>query len=221
MTTVQSRAAPWMGAGLLGSVALATVALVWLGTGQRGTLTALQLTARWAYLFFWPAYAGGALASLFGARFQPLARRARVLGLAFAAAMLGHITMIVRLYAISAREPIPLSSAIYFGIGLVFAYTLALFSIPALAARLSARARPWLFTLGLEYIALAFLRDFLHDPFARGLEHLIGYLPFVALAGLALLLRLIVYGKRLRGAFARRRAARLAPAPVALSQSRR
>ena len=221
MTTVQSRAAPWMGAGLLGSVALATVALVWHGTGRSGTVTALQLTARWAYLFFWPAYAGGALASLFGARFQPLARRARVLGLAFAAAMLGHITMIVRLYAISAREPIPLSSAIYFGIGLVFAYTLALFSIPALAARLSARARPWLFTLGLEYIALAFLRDFLHDPFARGLEHLAGYLPFVALACVALLLRLVVYGKRLRGAFARRRAARLGPAPVALSQSRR
>jgi hypothetical protein len=221
MTTVQSRAAPWMGAGLLGSIAFATVALAWHGTGRSGTVTALQLTARWAYLFFWPAYAGGALASLFGARFQPLARRARVLGLAFAAAMLGHITMIVRLYAISARAPIPLSSALYFGVGLAFAYTLALFSIPALAARLSSRARQWLFTLGLEYIALAFLRDFLHDPFARGLDHLVGYLPFVALAGLALLLRLIVYGKRLRGALARRRAARLAPAPVALSQSRR
>ena len=221
MTTVQSRAAPWMGAGLLGSVALATAALVWHGTGRSGTVTALQLTARWAYLLFWPAYAGGALASLFGARFQPLARRARVLGLAFAAAMLGHITMIVRLYAISAREPIPLSSAIYFGIGLVFAYTLALFSIPTLAARLSARARQWLFTLGLEYIALAFLRDFLHDPFARGLDHLLGYLPFVALAGLALLLRVIVYGKRLRGAVGRRRAGRMGAAPVALPQSRR
>ncbi len=221
MTTVQSRAAPWMGAGLLGSVALATAALAWLGTGQRGTVTALQLTARWAYLFFWPAYAGGALASLFGARFQPLARRARVLGLAFAAAMLAHITMIVRLYAISAREPIPLSSAIYFGIGLVFAYTLALFSIPALAARLSARARPWLFTLGLEYIALAFLRDFLHDPFARGLDHLMGYLPFVVLALVALLLRLLMYGKRLRGVWTRRRAVRMGAAPVALPQSRR
>lgn len=221
MTTVQSRAAPWMGAGLLGSVALATAAFAWHGTGHSGTVTALQLTARWAYLFFWPAYAGGALANLFGVRFQPLARRARVLGLAFAAAMLGHITMIVRLYAISAHAPIPLSSAIYFGIGLVFAYTLALFSIPALAARLSPRARQWLFTLGLEYIALAFLRDFLHDPFARGLDHLLGYLPFVALAGLALLLRLIVYFKRLRDALGRRGAGRRGAAPVALPQSRR
>ncbi len=221
MRTVQSRAAPWMGAGLLGSIALATAALVWLGAGQRGTVTALQLTARWAYAFFWPAYAGGALSSLFGARFQPLARRARVLGLAFAAAMLGHITMIVRLYAISAREPIPLTSAIYFGVGLLFAYTLALFSIPALAARLSPRARQWLFTFGLEYIALAFLRDFLHDPFARGVDHLIGYLPFIALGVLALLLRLIVYGKGLRGALARRRAGRMAAAPVVMPQSRR
>ena len=221
MMTVQSRAAPWMGAGLLGSVALATVALTWLGTGQRGTVTALQLTARWAYLFFWPAYAGGALASLFGERFQPLARRARVLGLAFAAAMLGHITMIVRLYAISARAPIPLSSALYFGVGLLFAYTLALFSIPALAARLSPRVRQWLFTLGLEYIALAFLSDFLHDPFARGLNHLVGYLPFIALALLALLLRLIVYGKRLRAAWARRQGGQTDAGIAVIRQARR
>ncbi|MHB1871743.1 MAG: hypothetical protein ACYCT1_12960 [Steroidobacteraceae bacterium] len=221
MTTVQSRAAPWMGAGLLGSIALASAALVWLGAGQRGTVTALQLTARWAYCFFWPAYAGGALANLFGTRFEPLARRARVLGLAFAAAMLAHIAMIVRLYAISVREPIPLSSAIYFGIGLLFAYTLALFSVPALAARLPARARRWLFTLGLEYIALAFLRDFLHDPFARSLDHLLGYLPFVALALLALLLRVLVYGKRLHGAWARGRAGRMGAAPAAVPQSRR
>ena len=56
---MQSRAAPWMGVGLLGSVALATVALGWLGMRQRATVTALQLTARWAYLLFWPAYVGG------------------------------------------------------------------------------------------------------------------------------------------------------------------
>ena len=142
MRTVQSRAAPWMGAGLLGSIALVTAALAWLGAGQRDTVKALQLTARWAY-------AGGALSSLFGARFQPL------------------------------------TSAIYFGVGLLFAYTLALFSIPALAARLSPRARQWLFTLGLEYIALAFLRDFLHNPFGHGIARLAGYLPFVTLASSA------------------------------------
>lgn len=210
-----------MGAGLLGGMALAAAALVWFGPGQRGTVTALQLTARWAYGFFWPAYAGGALANLFGTRFQPLARRARVLGLAFAAAMLAHIAMIVRLYAISAHAPIPLSSAIYFGIGLAFAYTLALFSVPALAARLSARARRWLFTLGLEYIALAFLRDFLHDPFGRSLDHLLGYLPFVALACLGVLLRLVLYGTRLRDAWMRARAGRMGAAPGAISQSRR
>lgn len=216
MRTVPSRSGPWMAAGFLGALALATASLVWFGPGQRGTLTALQLSARWAYAFFWPAYVGAALASLCGPRFEPLARRGRELGLAFAAAMLVHLGMIVRIYAISSKPPIPLANAVYFGIGLGFAYLMALLSFPALGARLAPRARRIVFTLGLEYIALAFLRDFLHNPFDGSAAHLVGYLPFIGLALLGAALRILFYARRLRDRFVPSRAAQ----PVA-SESRR
>lgn len=187
-----------MGFAFLGGLMLAAASLGVVGVGQRGTLTALQLTARWAYLFFWPAYAGGGLLAVFGPAVQPLVRRGRELGLAFAAAMLMHMSMIAWIYYISPRPPLPLPFAIFFGIGLVFVYTLALCSIPALGARLPGVVRRVLFTVGMEYIALAFLKDFLHDPFSRGLEHLVGYLPFELLAAAGVLLRLIGYAKKWR-----------------------
>ena len=197
-----------MGAGLLGALALAALALGTLGSGRTGTVTALQLSARWAYCFFWPAYVGGALASLWGAKFQGLARRGRELGLAFAAAMLVHLAMIIRIYAISSRPPIPLQSAVHFGIGLAFAYLMALLSVPALGTRLSPGGRRILFTVGMEYIALAFLRDFLHDPFDGSLRHLLGYLPFTTLAFGGLLLRGLMYAQRLRRGVIHRREVR-------------
>jgi len=46
----------------------------------------VRYTARWSFFFFWLSYTGGALAILFGPVFAGLARRARALGLAFAAA---------------------------------------------------------------------------------------------------------------------------------------
>lgn len=218
MRAAQSRSGPWMGVALLGGLALATASLMLMGTAHhRGTLTALQMTARWAYGFFWPAYVGGALATLFGPRFQPLARHGRVLGLAFAAAMLAHVAMIVRIYAISTGPVLPLGSVVFFGVGLVFAYVLALFSIPTLSARLPARARRLLFTVGMEYIGLAFLRDFLHDPFNGSMAHLVGYLPFIVLALSGLLLRIIVHAQRLRrwiGQFRTAQPTRAAQAPM-------
>jgi hypothetical protein len=38
---------------------------------------ALRLTARLAFLLFWLAYAGGAVATLFGPRLEPVGRQAR------------------------------------------------------------------------------------------------------------------------------------------------
>lgn len=208
MTANSSRTGRWMAAGFLGALALAAAALGHWGTGKAGTLTALQMSARWAYGFFWFAYVGGALAALWGPRFQPLARRGRELGLAFAAAMVVHVAMIVRIYAISSTPPIPLANAIYFGVGLAFAYAMAALSFPRFGAWLSPRARRVFFTVGLEYIALAFLRDFLRDPFSGSVEHLIGYLPFIALGLTGTLLRLLVYAQRLRRAFAAEREVR-------------
>jgi hypothetical protein len=185
-----------MGGSLLVSLVLAASMLSLRGIGGDGTHLALRFTARWAYVCFWPAYAGGALATLFGAAFQPLARRGRELGLAFAAAMLPHACLVAWLYYISPRPPLPLHSAIYFGVGLFFAYLLALFSIPRLFAALPRPAWVALRTIGMEYIALAFLRDFLTDPFDHGPVKLLLYLPFIALAGAGYVLRIFAYVKR-------------------------
>jgi hypothetical protein len=185
-----------MGGAFLGSLALAAMVLLARGPGDDGTHTALRLTARWAYCFFWPAYTGGALAALFGTPFQALSRRGRELGLAFASAMLPHAGLIAWLYYISPRPPLPTHSAVFFGGALLIAYLLALFSIPRLFASLPRPAWIALRTVGMEYIALAFLLDFLQNPFSHGIVQLLAYLPFIALAGVALLLRLLARAKR-------------------------
>jgi hypothetical protein len=58
-----------------------------------GTQVALQATARLSFVLFWPAYSAAALAALFGPSFQPLRRRVREFGLAFAAAHLVHLEL--------------------------------------------------------------------------------------------------------------------------------
>lgn len=194
----QSRTRYYMAGAFLISVALAAVTLAALGAGHRGTIIALQITARWSYCFFLPAYVGGALASVFGPAFQPLARRARDLGLAFGSAHLTHLSLVGWLYYISPRPPVGTTTAIYFGVAAVLTYVLALFSIPTLAAGLPPRLWWWLRTLAMEYIALAFLTDFLHQPFNQGFVHLAAYLPFIGLAAAAALLRIAFYSKRLR-----------------------
>jgi hypothetical protein len=188
--------ARWMGGAYLGSLAIAVLVLTAWGAGVRGTTFGLQLTARWSYGFFILAYVGGPLATLFGPAFLSLARRGRELGLAFASAHLTHLCLVVWLYYISPKPPIPASSALYFGIAAVLTYLLALFSIPALVAKLPPSLWWGLRTLGMDYIALAFLRDFLHSPFSRSLLHLIGYLPFVAVGVAAALIRIAAYAKK-------------------------
>ena len=187
-----------MSAAYAASVAIAALALFVGGTGHRGIILGLMMTARWSYCYFLPAYVGGGLATLFGPLFQPIARRGRDLGLAFASAHLTHFCLVAWLYYISPTPPVPRSSAIFFGIALVLTYALALFSLPRLSAQLHPRVWWLLRTVGMDYIAFAFLSDFLHDPFNGSLVHLIGYLPFVALGLSAALVRLAAYAVRLR-----------------------
>jgi hypothetical protein len=66
---------------------LATIILVTRGAGVHGTQTALAVTARVSFLWFWAAYAGGALTTLFGPAFLQLEWHGRELGLAFAPAL--------------------------------------------------------------------------------------------------------------------------------------
>jgi hypothetical protein len=78
-----------MGCAFCAALALATIVLAVFGLGERGTDVALQATARLSFLLFWPAYAGGGLATL-GSVFAFLPHRARDFGLAFASAHLVH-----------------------------------------------------------------------------------------------------------------------------------
>lgn len=199
----------WMGGAYLGSLAIAAFALAVLGGGRRGTTFGLQLTARWSFCFFILAYVGGSLATLFGPPFQRLARRARELGLAFASAHLTHLCLVVWLFYISPKPPEPASAVLYFGIAALLTYLLALFSIPTLLAKLPPSLWWGLRTLGMDYIAIAFMRDFLSSSFRGSLLHLIAYLPFVAVGLVAALIRIAAYAKKVR-----RKWARSAPGPT-------
>ena len=72
--------ASWMGTSFLIAFALAAIVLAIFGAGERSLVLALRLTARWSFLLFWLAYAGGAMAWLSGQRLGGLARRGRELG---------------------------------------------------------------------------------------------------------------------------------------------
>jgi hypothetical protein len=177
----------WMATAFCAALVLAALVIMRLGPGERGTDVALQLTARWSFLLFWPAYSGGALATLFG--LDQLKRRARDFGLAFASAHLVHIGLVAWLCRIGAAPPI--GSFVFFGIALIWTYLLALLSIDRLRQALGRRFWWLLNIVGLNYIALAFASDFLGFPVQGDAKYLIGYMPFVALS---------IAGPALRGA---------------------
>ncbi len=185
----------WMAASM--GVALVIVLVVGLAAAPGERLgTALRATARWSFLLFWLASAGGALASLFGSRFQALARHGRDFGLAFASAHLVHLGLVAFLYYIAVNPP-SRSTLIFFGIAAIWTYVLAILSIKRLSARLNPRVWRIVRTLGVEYIALAFLTDFAKNLFEGSVANFIIYLPFLTLAIAGPILRLAALAKRL------------------------
>ena len=185
-----------MAGAYLGSLIIVGTTLAIFGTSQGAIRLCLQATARWSYCFFLPAYAGGALAMLFGPTFRPVARRARDLGLAFASAHLTHACLVAWLYYISPTPPVSTRAAIFFGTALIVTYLLALFSIPSLAAKLPSRAWWVIRTFGMEFIAFAFLYDFAYTRFLDTPSHIAAYMPFVALGSGAALVRIAAYVKK-------------------------
>jgi D-alanyl-lipoteichoic acid acyltransferase DltB (MBOAT superfamily) len=165
------------------------------GPGER-VVMALRATARWSFLLFWLASTGGALTTLFGSRFQALARRARDFGLAFASAHLVHLGVVAWVYYSSPDPPVR-STLVFFGIAAIWTYVLAILSIKRLSVRLNPRAWRTVRTLGVEYIGLAFLTDFAKHPFQGGVLDVANYLPFLALAIAGPILRLAALVKRL------------------------
>ncbi len=185
----------WMAAAFSAAAVLAAGVLAIFGVNPRAIAGALRVTARFSVLLFWPAYAGGALAALYGPGFATLARRRREFGLAFASAHLVHLGLVIWLYRLSSTPPVSNSSAVIFGIGFFWIFVLVLLSVRAVRQNLPGRAWRILQTIGLEYIAYLFFLDFL-QPGSAGLceaacrKQPLAYAPFGALIVLGLALRL-------------------------------
>jgi hypothetical protein len=159
------------------SAAAAFVPLLMFRT--RGIGLALEITARWSFLFFWLAYTASAMARLFGARFAELARRSRDLGLAYASAQLVHLGLVVLIIFLSKS----IGGMVFFWVGIFCTYLLALLSLPQLHNALGLRAWGTLRTVAMEYIALTFAADFILGPLqSHGIsKYPLSYLPFAIL----------------------------------------
>jgi hypothetical protein len=196
----RSRTGAWLLSALAVALVIAAAALALRGGATEGTVLGLRLTARWSYLWFWSAYTAGAWAMLLGARLRGLTGRARDFGLAFAAAHLVHVALVVWLYRIAAHPP-GAGTLEFFAVAVLFTYLLALLSFPRPAAWLSPRALTVIRTVGVEYIALAFFVDFAKEPLRPTLGYALSYGVFLALGVLAYALRITtIVRRRLRGA---------------------
>lgn len=192
--------ARWMGLAFAAAAITAVLVLAVAGAGERGTDDALKVTARMSFLLFWLAYVGSALVTLLGRTFQPLKRRGREFGLAFASAHTVHVGLIVWLCWIGAAPAVRVF--VFFGIALACMYLLALGSIAWVRRALGAVGWRILMVFGMNYIAYAFAVDFirLHQPV--DVKFIVGYLPFAGLSvlGPALVVTaLMVRAVRTRG----------------------
>ena len=186
--------AVWIGSAFCAALGLAILVTAALGPGEHGTDVALQATARLSFLLFWPAYTAGALTALFGPAFEPLKRRAREFGLAFASAHLVHLALVAWLTHIGAAPP--LGTFVIFGVAVFWTYLLALFSITRLQQTLGFWGWWCLRVIGLNYIAYAFALDFLRYPQFGSFKYLVGYLPFAVLSVFGPLVRLAAFMQR-------------------------
>jgi hypothetical protein len=131
---------------------------------------------------------------------KALAGRGREFGLAFAAALLVHIGLVGWLWRILARPVLPPGSFWFFAIGLFWTYLLAGLSFGG-ARALGPAAWRWLRLLGMNYILIAFGRDFLGpvihpNPTQYDLGHFLFYVPFLLACIAAPLLVLAAQARR-------------------------
>lgn len=171
-------------------------ALVWVMSRTLTTVPGVDLgtTARWSFVLFWLGSTGGALARLFGKRFEGLARRGRDLCLAYASAQLVHLAIVARVIY-TAPPGQSSSDMLFFEAAVVWTYLLAYFSITKSSNRLHPLLWRIMRTVGTEWIAFAFLIDFARSPF-DGVYRSFYYGAFLVFAVAAPLLRLAALVKR-------------------------
>lgn len=175
-----------------GGLALTAVVLAGHGVGPDGLRLGLRVTARWSFLFFWLSYTGGALATLFGPAFAGLARRARSLGLAFAAALAVHLGLVVWLGVVIGQVPLQGQVLLLFLVGVFFTVLLVALSFGVGTRSLGRLWRP-LLVLATTYILVAFGRDFVLaalSPKVGQWFYAAEYVPFAMLCLIAIPLRL-------------------------------
>lgn len=184
-----------MGGALAGALILAMAAIIVRGPNLSGVGIGLRLTARFSYAFFWLGYVGGALTTLFGPVFDPVSRRVRELGLAFASAQLVHVGLVAWLAWLS--QPESLSDAVmpFFAVAVIWTYLLAILSTNYARQSFNPRTLNILRTLGSEYIALTFFTDFVLLP-KYPIQFVILYIPFWALLLIGPLLRIAAVAKK-------------------------
>lgn len=200
----------WISTAFAVALGLAAAVLILRGIDTKSLVLALRLTARWSFLLFWLAYAGGATAALFGPTFAPLVGRGREFGLAYASAMTVHFCLVLWLFQISSRPPLAGAIFDFFVIGIVFTYLLAVFSFGRLVEALGPIAWSILRVVGMNYILFAFAWDFVLPVFRadtkqngiRGL--LVEYVPFAVMCVAApLLVFAAAAHRRLQAAYGR------------------
>jgi hypothetical protein len=120
------------------------------------------------------------MARLFGPRFAGLARRGRDFGLSFAAAQVIHVGLVIWLFYLA---PGSNGGMVFFWVGILCTYLLALISLPRIRDSVGPRLWPTLRTAATEYIALAFAADFILGPLQTNKlgTHPLTYLPFALL----------------------------------------
>jgi hypothetical protein len=216
MTRSHDPAWVWIVGAFGGALALAGAVLADYGTGPVGIGQAVRYTARWSFLFFWLSYAGGAMAIVFGPAFAGLARSARNLGLAFAAALQVHIGLVVWLGLVIGQIPLQGGLLLFFLVALIVSYLLALMSFGVGARNLGRLWRPLLF-LGTTYILIAFGRDFVLgalDPTNQHWPYAAEYVPFALLSLIAIPLRFAAFLRQRLGLRSAELAAALDREPV-------
>jgi hypothetical protein len=186
-----------MGTAFAVALAIAAIVLGLNGPDNKSVRLALELTARWSFLLFFLAYAGNALAALFG--WQALGGRARQFGLSFASAHLVHVALVIWLGTIMGKVPLSGGLLLFFLIALFFTYLLAALSFGGVKAL--GPAWPPLRFVAMNFILIAFGRDFvlpvIHPkPAQYNWAHFIAYAPFAALSVAAPLLVLAVMYRR-------------------------
>jgi hypothetical protein len=181
----------WVTASVLVAAALTAIVFGFVDAQDRAAV-ALRVTARWSFVLFWLAYAGGAMATLWGQPFDGLARHGREFGLAFASAQLVHLGLIL--------EDGAGAGMAFFWVGIVFTYLLALISLPRLRDAIGPRLWRITLVIALNYIALVFAADFIEGPLRRGgiANYPLSYLPFalMLIVGVGLRVAAFLYRKR-------------------------